>query len=136
MADTTFVVHKEWLENIQGLPKDQQDKIISEFVRYGVGLPLMYENDPTIQAFVNMLKGRIDYSKDKYNQKVNMGKATGQKKKIQNIEILRLAREGRTSTEIAKILGCSKSTVDHSDGWKRRFESSNENESEDETFIF
>ena len=29
MADTTFVVHKEWLENIQVLPKDQQDKIIS-----------------------------------------------------------------------------------------------------------
>ncbi len=65
MADT-FIVHKEWLDNIAGLPIEQQDKVIGEFVRYGVGLDSAHNDDAVVQAFVNMLKGRIDYSKEKY----------------------------------------------------------------------
>ena len=32
------------------------------------------------------------------------------------------ANEGKKSEEIAHILGCSKSAVDHSNGWKQRNE--------------
>jgi transposase len=38
-----------------------------------------------------------------------------------------LAKEGKSSTEIATVLGISKSSVDHSDGWKNRKE---------DTFVF
>lgn len=121
MADT-FIVHKEWLENIAGLPVEQQDKVIGEFVRYGVGLDSAHSDDVVVQAFVNMLKGRIDYSKDKYQQKVDMAKTAGRKKKVNDEQIFKLAKSGKTSTEIANILEISKSTVDHSEGWKKRKE--------------
>lgn len=119
MADT-FIVHKEWLDNIAGLPVEQQDKVISEFVRYGVGLESAHNDDVVVQAFVNMLKGRIDYSKEKYQQKVDMSKTAGRKKKINDQQIYDLAKSGKSSTEIANILEVSKSAVDHSEGWKRR----------------
>lgn len=125
--DITFVVHKEWLDSIKGLPVEQQDKILAEIVRYGTNTGTVHEDDPVVQAFVNILKNRIDFSKDKYNQKIEMSKTAGRKKSVDDDEILRLAREGKTSAQIAKILGCSKSTVDHSSGWKKRNEDLIEN---------
>lgn len=118
--DITFVMHKEWLDSIAGLPVEQQDKIIAEIVRYGTGSELVYEDDPVIAAFVNLLKSRIDFSKTKYNQKIEMSKSAGRKKKIDDEEVLRLAREGKSAQQIADILGCSKSSVDHSEGWRSR----------------
>lgn len=120
MAVDTFIVRKEWLENISGLPTDTQDKIISEFVRYGCGLELAYADDPIVTSFVNMLKGRIDYSKEQYEKKVEMSKTAGRRKKIDDQVVFELAREGKNSAEIAQILGCGKSTIDHSEGWRQR----------------
>lgn len=118
--DVTFIVHREWLDSIKNLPIEQQDKIIAEFVRYGTDLGLKHPDDALTQSFVNILKSRIDFSKNKYEKKVQAGKSAGRKKKVDNDEILRLALGGMKSAEIAKKLGVSKSTIDHSDGWKRR----------------
>lgn len=120
MAVETFVVHKEWLDNISSLPVEMQDKIIAEFVRYGCGLDSAHPDDAVAQSMVNMLKNRIDFSKDKYQQKVEMSKTAGRKKKINDMEVYKLAREGKKATEIASILECSKSAVDHSEGWRQR----------------
>lgn len=122
MAETnvTFVVHKDWLDSIRELPIEQQDKIIAEFVRYGTEMELQHINDPMVQAFVNILKGRIDASKDAYKQKVEMSRGAGRKKKTNDGEIYKMAREGYSSAEIAKALGLSKSAVDHNQGWKNR----------------
>lgn len=118
--DITFVVHSEWLNNIEELPIEQQDRIIAEIVRYGAGLESMHPDDAVTQAFVNFVKGRIDFSKNKYQNKVSAGKMYGKKKKVEDGEILRLAREGKTSAEIAEILEVSKSLVDHSSEWRNR----------------
>ena len=118
--DVTFIVHREWLDSIKNLPIEQQDKIIAEFVRYGTDLGLKHPDDALTQSFVNILKSRIDFSKNKYEKKVQAGKSAGRKKKVDDDEILRLALGGMKSTEIAEKLGVSKSTIDHSDGWKRR----------------
>lgn len=126
--DITFVVHKEWLDSIQALPVEQQDKILSDIVRYGTESELMHEDDPIVFSFVNLLRGRIDYSKDKYSEKIEMSKTAGRKRKVDNCEIYRLAQQGYTSGEIANLLGCSKSSVDHSEGWKSRKQKSFENE--------
>lgn len=123
--DITFVIHKEWLDSINMLPLDQQDKIIAEIVRYGTDSGVAHGDDPGVVSYVNLLKSRIDYSKNKYSQKVEKAKAAGRKKKVDDDEILRLAREGKTAEDIATLLGCSKSTIDHSDGWKRRKEKMN-----------
>ena len=118
--DITFIVHREWLDSIKNLPIEQQDKIIAEFVRYGTDLGLKHPDDALTQSFVNILKSRIDFSKNKYEKKVQAGKSAGRKKKVDNDEILRLALGGMKSAEIAEKLGVSKSTIDHSDGWKKR----------------
>ena len=70
----TFIIHRDWLKNIEGLPVEQQDKIIAEIVRYGVEMDSQHNDDPITQAFVNMVKGSIDFSKDKYSQKIEAGK--------------------------------------------------------------
>lgn len=127
MADITFVVHSEWLDNIKGLPIEQQDRILAEIVRYGTETKLEHETDSVTASVVNLLKSRIDYSKNKYAQKIEAGKVGGRRKKVDDDEILRLAREGKTSSEIAEELGISKSAVDHSSGWKKRKEKSVEN---------
>ena len=127
MALETFIVHKEWLDSIASLPIETQDKIIAEFVRYGVGLDSAHPDDAIAQSFVNILKNRIDFSKDQYAKKVNMSQTAGRKKKIDDQQIYDLAKEGKSSTEIATVLGISKSSVDHSDGWKNRKE---------DTFVF
>jgi DNA-binding NarL/FixJ family response regulator len=118
--DVTFIVHREWLDSIKNLPTEQQDKIIAEFVRYGTDLGLKHPDDALTQSFVNILKSRIDFSKNKYEKKVQAGKSAGRKKKVDDDEILRLALGGMKSAEIAEKLGVSKSTIDHSDGWKKR----------------
>ena len=118
--DVTFIVHREWLDSIKNLPIEQQDKIIAEFVRYGTDLGLKHPDDALTQSFVNILKSRIDFSKNKYEKKVQAGKSAGRKKKADDDEILRLALGGMKSAEIAEKLGVSKSTIDHSDGWKKR----------------
>lgn len=115
MEDVTFIFHKEWLDAIKGLPVEQQDKVISDLVRYGVEEDLAH-NDPVTQSLVNMLRGRIDYSKDKYEEK----KHGGRKKKMDEKAIWDLARAGKKSQEIADLLGLSKSAVDHSEGWRQR----------------
>ena len=61
MADKTFIIHSDWLQNIAQMPLEQQDKIIAE-----------------------------------------------------------MARDGKSSSQIAEILGCSKSAIDHSSAWKNR----------------
>lgn len=117
-----FVFYKDWIENIKDLPVDIQDKIIADIVRYGVNEELMHENDTTIQMAVNFTKKAIDNSKAKYKAKIEYGKNVGRSKKIDDKQIYELAREGRKSAEIAELLGVSKSSIDHSQGWKLRKE--------------
>ena len=120
MEDKTFIVRGEWLDNINTLPMDLQDKIIAEVVLYGTRRELQYETDPVVFSMVNMLKGRIDASINAYAEKVQKSKTAGRKKKYDNQQIYDLARSGKTAEEVAAELGCSKSTIDKSEGWKNR----------------
>ena len=84
MEDKTFIVRGEWLDNINTLPMELQDKIIAEVVRYGTRRELQYETDPVVFSMVNMLKGRIDASINAYEEKVEKSKGAGRKKKYDN----------------------------------------------------
>lgn len=122
MADTTFIVHSDWLDSLKGLTVEEQDKIIADTVRYGLERDTVHDSDPRIQAFVKMKSKDIDYSKEKYEQKKYMAQGAGRKKVIDDKAIWELAQQGNTSAKIAEILGVSKSSVDHSVGWKKRRE--------------
>lgn len=118
--DITFIVHKEWLDAIAALPIDKQDAVIGDLIRYGVELSPAHEDDPMITAMVNLVKGRIDYSKDKYNNKIEASKSAGRKKKTTEEQVYTLAQKYTKSQEIANILGVSTSTVEHNNGWRFR----------------
>jgi DNA-binding NarL/FixJ family response regulator len=119
MTDATFVMHSEWLEDIAGLPTEQQDKIIGEVVRYGMRKPLKYKDDSDIQAFVDMIKEKIDCGRQAEKRLFTRHRSN---RKINDEEVWELAREGMTAEDIADIFNCCKSTIDHCEGWKRRKE--------------
>ena len=118
----TFIVRGEWLDNIETLPLDMQDKVIAEIVRYGTRKATQYDDDPVIFSIVNGYKGRIDSTITDYENKVSMSKTSGRKKKLDSQKVYALAREGKTAQEIADELGVSKSSIDKSEGWKNRRE--------------
>lgn len=120
MADVTFVVHGDWLDCINTLPTDMQDKVIADIIRYGTEREMAYIDDPIVLSLVNMVKSKIDYSKDKFEESRKKGTTVGRKKQYSDEMIYKLAREGKRSEEIAQELGCSKSTIDKSVGWKSR----------------
>lgn len=117
---SNFVFYKDWLDNIQGLPVDVQDKIIADIVRYGVEAEMAHEDDVTIAMVVNFTKRAIDDSKAKYQARIEFGKKNGKAKKADDRQIYELAKSGMKSAEIAATLGISKSSVDHSEGWRCR----------------
>lgn len=116
----TFIMRGEWLENIETLPLDMQDKVLAEIVRYGTKKPTQYDNDPIIFSIVNGYKGRIDNSAQNYEKKVEISKTAGRKKKLDENKIWELAKEGKTAQQVADELGVSKSSIDKSEGWKQR----------------
>ena len=126
MADVTFIFHSDWLDCIQGMSIEQQDQIIGDIVRYGTRRDLQHEDDGTISMAVNFCKSKIDFSVNKYLEKVENGKKNGSKNKKYTDEMIYNASQGESnSAAVATKLGCSKSTVDHNDGWLKRNENLN-----------
>jgi hypothetical protein len=119
MADT-FIFRGEWIDHLSKLKPEEVDKILADIVRYGTKRPTLYDEDPVIASFVNMVKGSIDISVMNYESKVEASKGAGRRKKINDEEVYQLARVGKSSTEIAELLGCSKSSIDKNEGWRNR----------------
>lgn len=118
MAET-FIFRKEWIDSICRLDTADQDKIIADLARYGAGLPLEHEDDPIVASFVESQKKRIDGSVAAYAEKVTMSQSGGRKATVDKSQIYELAYAGMSAKEIAAAIGCSVSTVMHSDEWKR-----------------
>lgn len=91
-------------------------------VQYGTGNEPQFQNDPVVAMGLNFVKGAIDKSKQDYINKINNGNNYGCKRVVDDNEIYNLAKNGMNSTQISEELGISKSSVDHSEGWKKRKE--------------
>lgn len=117
MADNTFIVHSDWLEAIDQLPVESQDKIIADLIRYGCRLEQKYTDDPSINSYVNLLKGRIDVSIAKYEEKRNGGKV---RLKVTDAEVYKMARNNMSAQEIADYFGVKLNTIQHKKGWVQR----------------
>ena len=68
----TFIFYGEWIDNIKGLPVEEQDKILADIVRYGTRRELQHADDSYTSSIVNMLKGRIDTTIADYENKVEV----------------------------------------------------------------
>lgn len=120
MADITFIVHSEWLEDLEDLSIERQDQIIADIIRAGCEKEMAHSEDKELVSKVKTYLRAITYSKKKYEDSKEQGGKGGRTKKIDDAKIEELARAGHSSSQIAELLGYSKSSVDHSDGWKRR----------------
>ena len=124
MADVTCVIHSEWADPISHLSVDQQDAILADVFRYCTSLPLQHSEDPAVSMALGFLKTKIDFSKNKYLEKKTGGQINGaRRKKYSTQEIYEMSQKYPDNAEkVAEELGCSKSTIDHSEGWRRRKE--------------
>lgn len=118
MADT-FIFRKEWLDNIERLDIGTQDQILSDLARYGAGVPLQHLDNPIVATIVGSQTKRIDASVAAYEEKVGMSQSAGRKGSVDKSRIYELGCLGMRAKEIADLLGCSVSTVQHSEEWKR-----------------
>lgn len=120
----TFIFFPEWLEDLKSLSDDRAifNEAIAEIVLYGAGAEWqnMLTDNKLIQAITNHAKRDLEFSKSKYQNKIESGKNGGRPKKVNDKEIYELAKKGMKSAEIAAELGISKSSIDHSDGWRAR----------------
>ena len=130
-GDVTFVVHRDWIVALSKLSVEMQDQVIGDLIRYGTELPLEHEDDPIINTFVAQKIKDINFSKQKYQEKIDKGKKGGENnKKFKDEDIYIIAHDlclNRSSEKVsniaetvAKQLGCSVSTVTHSIGWLQR----------------
>lgn len=115
-----FIFYGEWLDSINDLPLDIQDKIIGDIVRYGTDTERKHTDDQYVSMAVNFTKGAIDRSKDEYMKKILGGKNYGRKKTVDDKVVYEMANKGMKSADIANTLGVSKSSIDHCEGWKKR----------------
>jgi len=118
MADT-FIFRKEWIDNIDELDLLTQDRILGDLARYGAGLPLQHESDPVVATIVETQKKRIDASIAAYGEKMQMSQNAGRKGSVDKSQIYELGLLGMKAREIAEMVGCSLSTIQHSEEWKR-----------------
>lgn len=120
MADITFVVHSEWLDDLEDLDIERQDQIIADIIRAGCEREMAHSSDKELVSKVKTYLRAITYSKKKYEDSKEQGNRGGRTKKIDDAKIEELAKAGYSSKQIAEMLNCSKSAVDHSDGWRNR----------------
>jgi DNA-binding NarL/FixJ family response regulator len=120
MADITFVVHSEWLDDLEDLDIERQDQIIADIIRAGCEREMAHSTDKELVSKVKTYLRAITYSKKKYEDSKEQGNRGGRTKKIDDAKIEELAKAGYSSKQIAEMLNCSKSAVDHSDGWRNR----------------
>ena len=106
-----FVFLADWLDDIKGLDEELQNKIISDIVRYGVGVPEKYENEPYVNAMVSSKRRAIDANKAKYKERQERGEKGGRKKEINERLIWQYAKQGRTAPDIAALTGYSTSAI-------------------------
>jgi DNA-binding NarL/FixJ family response regulator len=75
-----------------------------------------------VSLAVNFTKNGINRAKWDYYEKIKNGSKGGRQKTVNDKAIHELAVQGKRSEDIAKELGISKSSVDHSEGWRKRKE--------------
>ena len=111
----TFVFYSEWLDSIENLSVDQQDKIIGEWARHGCKRPLKHlEDEPLLSSFAAQRFGAIDASQDKYEKRVAAGKTGGRKVTYDVQKATEMKRSGLYSNqEGADAVGIGVSTINH-----------------------
>lgn len=111
----TFIFYSDWLDSIENLSVEQQDKIIGEWARHGCKRPLKHlEDEPLLSSFAAQRFGSIDASQDKYERKVASSKGGGRKVSYDIEKAIEMKKSGLyTNQEVADAVGIGISTINH-----------------------
>jgi hypothetical protein len=74
-----------------------------------------------VPIFETLIKPKIDYAQQKYQEKVENGKNYGRRKRVDDETVRELARDGKSAKEIADFFEVSTNAIYHNEGWKNRF---------------
>lgn len=58
--DNSVIFYKEWLDNIEHLPADLQDKMVTEAIIVGLGLPRRYPDNDAVSMYINFLSPHLN----------------------------------------------------------------------------
>ena len=72
------------------------------------------------EAFESMIKPAIDRSQKNYQASKDYGKTHGRPKTAIEDQIEAMCKKGMKANDIAAALGCSATSVYHSEAWKNR----------------
>ena len=121
MVERTFIFYPDWLNFIEKINNDQ-DKLdlYNMIISYGCRGEYSNENQMMSSIFETLIKPKIDIARSRYEEKIDAGKSFGRPRKIDDGDILTMAKSGMKAKEIAAELNISVDAVYHSDGWKNR----------------
>ena len=124
MGETkNFVFYKDWREFIKGLSDpDDQFQLLMMIMEYGVTGEYETENASplVLNTFEAMIKPAIERSQKNYQASKDYGKTHGRPKMAIDERIDQMCKQGMRAKDIATALGCSETSVYHSDAWKNR----------------
>lgn len=121
MTERTFIFYPDWLNFIEKINNDQ-DKLdlYNMIISYGCRGEYSNENQMMSSIFETLIKPKIDLARSRYEEKIDAGKSFGRPRKIDDGNIMTMAKSGMKAKEIAAELNISVDAVYHSDGWKNR----------------
>lgn len=123
MADKTFVFYPDWRTFIKGLSSEaDRYQLLMTIVDYGSTGEYETENlSPLVlNTFESMIKPAIDRSQKNYQASKEYGKTHGRPKTANEDQIEAMCKQGMRAKDIAAALGCSETSVYHSEAWKNR----------------
>ena len=121
MVERTFIFYPDWLDFIDRINNDK-DKLdlYNIIVSYGCHGEYSNENPMMIAVFESLIKPKIDIAQGRYEERINAGKVSGRKRKVDDEQVKTLAQTGMKAKDIAMELDVSVDAIYHSDGWKYR----------------
>lgn len=124
MGETkSFVFYPDWRMFIKGL-SDEADRyqLLTTIMDYGTTGEYETENlSPLVlNTFESMIKPAIDRSQKNYQASKDYGKTHGRPKTAIEDQIEKMCKQGMRAKDIASALGCSETSVYHSEAWKNR----------------
>ena len=120
-----FVFRKDWCDKLRefGVSREEEKDFIARIVWYGLyGEEEAIEGNGFANAWLDSIRDQIDYSKDKYREKVIGGEVGGRPSIVDSNKLKSLIAEGKRGIDIAKELGVSKDTIYHHEAWIKRKE--------------
>ena len=121
MVERTFIFYPDWLDFIDRI-SDDRDKLdlYNIIVSYGCHGEYSNENPMMTAVFESLIKPKIDIAQGRYEERINAGKVSGRKRKVDDEQVKALAQTGMKAKDIAIELDVSVDAIYHSDGWKYR----------------